>query len=147
MRPGPRGRRDRRGRGLRGPLAPPGLPISRSRAQRFDDLVLDAVESLERRWRDQLGSVEFAVEDVPGLDGWDRDWVPLARSFPAEGALPARVVVYRRPVESRAPAGPLLRELVHDVVVEEVAELLGVEPEELDPDIDPDIDPGDDQPR
>jgi predicted Zn-dependent protease with MMP-like domain len=126
-------RRDRRGRGLRGALAPHEVPLSRTRAERFDELVLDAVEALERRWREQLERVEFAVEDVPSLEGWDRDWVPLSRAFPAEGALPARVVVYRRPVESRATSSRERRTLVRDVVTEEVAELLGVEPDEIDP--------------
>ena len=37
-------RRDRRGRGLRGPLLPPELPAARSRSERFDDLVPDAAE-------------------------------------------------------------------------------------------------------
>jgi predicted Zn-dependent protease with MMP-like domain len=91
------------------------------------------VEGLDRRWRDQLARVEFAVEDVPDLDDWDREWVPLARSFAAVGALPARVVVYRRPVETRASATRKLELLVGDVVTEQVAELLGVEPEDIDP--------------
>jgi predicted Zn-dependent protease with MMP-like domain len=125
--------RDRHGRGVRGPLSPAGSPLARSRAERFDDLVLDAVERLDRGWHDQLARVEFAVEDVPDLDDWDRDWVPLARTFAAVGALPARVVVYRRPVETRASAARQLRLLVADVVAEQVAELVGVEPEEIDP--------------
>jgi hypothetical protein len=37
----------------------------RSRAERFDDLVLDAVERLEKQWAAELADVEFAVEDVP----------------------------------------------------------------------------------
>jgi len=52
--------RDRRGRGIRGPLAPAELPLSLTRAEKFDDLVLDAVERLEQRWP-QLAAVEFAV--------------------------------------------------------------------------------------
>lgn len=118
---------------MRGPLAPPGLPLAVSRAKRFDDLVLEIVERLDRRWHEQLAKVEFAVEDVPGLDDWDRDWIPLARTFAPEGALPARVVVYRRPVETRTRGIRQLRTLVSEVVVEQVAELLNLEPEEVDP--------------
>lgn len=118
---------------MRGPLAPAGSPAAVTRAKRFDDFVLDSVERLDRRWREQLQRVEFAVEDVPMLDDWDRDWVPLARAFTAVGALPARVVVYRRPVETRTRGIRQLRTLIHDIVVEQVAELLGVEPEEVDP--------------
>jgi len=117
---------------MRGPLAPAGSPAAVSRARRFDDYVLESVERLDRRWRDQLSKVEFAVEDVPGLDDWNRDWVPLARAFTAIGALPPRIVVYRRPIETRASGDRRLRTLVHDVVVEQVAELLGVDPEEVD---------------
>lgn len=129
----PATRRDRHGRGVRGPLAPAGSPLARSRAERFDELVVDVVERLNRRWRDKLASVEFAVEDVPSMDDWNRDWVPLARTFAAVGALPTRIVVYRWPVETRATAGRQLRLLVGDVVAEQVAELLGVEPDEVDP--------------
>ncbi|RJK95502.1 metallopeptidase family protein [Vallicoccus soli] len=135
-------RRDRRGRGVRGPLSPPEVPLSRSRAERFDDLVLDAVERLERDWSRELADVEFAVEEVPpaGLPAPAdpaADPVPLGRSVPAgaEGAgSPARVVVFRRPVEARAPEERELALLVHEVVVEQVAELLGLEPETVDPD-------------
>ncbi len=127
-------RRDRHGRGLRGPLAPPEVPLPRSRSQRFDDLVLDAVERLERRLGDELSGIEFAVEEVPGLGDWDRDWVPLGRSFTGAGARPPRVVVYRRPIETRVQGERELRLLVHDVVVEEVADLLGRQPEDIDPD-------------
>lgn len=126
-------RRDRHGRGLRGALAPANTPIAKSRALRFDELVVEAVERLDASWRDQLAKVEFAVEDVPSLEDWTRDWIPLARAFAATGALPARIVVYRRPVETRAGGPTRLRALLDDLVVEQVAELLGVDPEEVDP--------------
>jgi hypothetical protein len=41
--------------------------------------------------------------------------------------------VYRRPVESRALDVADLGELVRDVVVEQVAHLLGKAPEDVDP--------------
>jgi predicted Zn-dependent protease with MMP-like domain len=131
--PGAGSRRDRHGRGMRGPLAPFDVPLGAGRAARFDDLVVDAAEHLRRRWPDELARIEFAVDDVPSLENWDRTWVPLARSFPAQGTLPARLVVYRRPIETRAHGLRDLAVLIHDVVVEEVAELLGVEPDQLDP--------------
>jgi predicted Zn-dependent protease with MMP-like domain len=127
--------RDRHGRGLRGPLIPRGVPAWRSRADRFDDRVLDAVEQLEQRWPDELDGIEFAVEDVPPSDPapWEHGEVPLGRFFPAQGQLPPRVVVYRRPVETRAPDGRDLGPLVHDVIVEQIAQLLGRPPEQIDP--------------
>lgn len=128
-------RRDRRGRGIRGPLLPPGMPAHRTRAERFDDLVLDAVDVLQRRWADQLSRTEFAVEDVPPSDPapWETGGVPLGRCFPAEAGQPPRVVVYRRPCEVRAADLEDLADLVRDVVVEQVAALLARSPEEIDP--------------
>lgn len=139
--------RDRRGRGLRGLLVPADVPLSRTRAEQFDDLVLDAVEHLEQRWEAELEGVEFAVEDVPPADeldeaaaataaGLDADAVPLARMVSAEVAgagTRGRVVVYRRPVEARALDRLDLADLVLDVVVEQVADLLGLDPDVVDP--------------
>jgi hypothetical protein len=136
--PGPRPRRrDRHGRGLRGPLAPPQVPISLSRAEVFDDFVRDSVDRLEQRWP-QLGEVEFAVQEVPwppaapDADGLD-DSVPLGRVVPAAKDRPSRIVVFRRPVEIRARGRDERAALVHDIVVEQVAELLGLAPETVDP--------------
>jgi predicted Zn-dependent protease with MMP-like domain len=128
-------RRDRRGRGLRGPLLPPDLPGFRTRADRFDDLVLDAVERLERRWSRQLEGTEFAVEEVPPSQPapWEHGGVPLGRYFPADAGLAPRIVVYRRPVETRALDDADLASLVRDVVVEQVAHLLDRAPEDVDP--------------
>lgn len=134
-----RRRRDRRGRGPRGPLAPRQVPIAESPSQRFDNLVLDAVEHVEVRWRDRMRQLDFAVEEVPPLDiGPVEDeissaGVPLARLLPAGGGEPARIVIYRRPLELRAVDREDLEDLVHDVVVEEVAHFLGLDPETVDP--------------
>lgn len=119
---------------------PAALPGHRSRSEQFDDLVLDAVERLERRWADQLVGVEFAVEDVPPSDPapWEHGEVPLGRLFPASGTLSTRIVVYRRPVETRATERALLAPMVHEVVVEQVAHLLGVDPSAVDPSMDED---------
>ncbi len=126
-------RRDRRGRGRRGPLAWPAVPSMGTRREAFDDLVLESASRLERHLSGKA-EAEFAVEDIPPSDPapWEAEGIPLGRLFPAEGKLPARVVVYRRPVESRARDGRELAAIVHDVVVEQVAALLGVEPAELD---------------
>jgi predicted Zn-dependent protease with MMP-like domain len=142
-------------------LAPPGIPLHRTRAERFDDLVLQAVARLEPRWEAQLAGVEFGVEEIPPaavLTGQARGPVPLARLDPggarpaagladgpppetptepgdggAAGQRPARIVVYRRPLLARADGEDDLGELVFDVVVEEFAQLLGIDPEDVDP--------------
>lgn len=133
--PLPARRRDRRGRGLRGAVVPASLPAYRTRGERFDELVLRAVERLEKRWSSQLEGTEFAVEEVPPSQPapWEHGGVPLGRYFPADAGLPARIVVYRRPVETRAVDEADLFDLVRDVLVEQVAHLLGHPPEDVDP--------------
>jgi Zincin-like metallopeptidase len=164
-------RRDRHGRGS---LIPPDVPLHRTRAERFDDLVLLAVSQLEPRWEAELSGIEFAVEEIPpaGPDTDDPDPVPLARlelsgppvsttqpvspappaspatpvfelpgllppipAIPAPAAEPhpARIVLYRRPLMARADGEEELAELVLDVVVEEFAHWLGVDPQTVDP--------------
>ncbi|GII53300.1 hypothetical protein Pth03_16890 [Planotetraspora thailandica] len=124
---------------MRGPLAPSHVPIAKSRGERFDDLVIEAVDRLKPRWGAQLASVEFAVEEVPPpselVDGPSRlssDPIPFGRAEPASGGH-AAVVVYRRPLEARARDRDTLGTLVFDVVVEQVANLLGLTPETIDP--------------
>jgi predicted Zn-dependent protease with MMP-like domain len=122
--------------------------LYRSRSERFDELVLAAVAQLEPRWEAELSGVEFAVEEVPTTDlptesppADDYDPVPLARldpawsetGDPAQPARPARIVLYRRPLLARADGEDELTDLVLDVVIEEFAKLLGVDPQAIDP--------------
>jgi predicted Zn-dependent protease with MMP-like domain len=127
---------------------PAHLPLARKPAEQFDEIVLDVVDHLEHRWRDQLTTLEFAVEDVPPpellVDEHGQPAVPLARLLPAGtdasgAAFPARIVVFRRPLEARARGPEDLADLVHDVVVDEVARHLGLDPDIVDP-------PPDDEP-
>jgi len=139
-------RRDRHGRGLRGSLVPSDVPLYRTRSERFDDLVLLAVSQLEPRWEAELSGVEFAVEEIPpaGPELDEIEPVPLARleSSPAHGGDPdrgadaltaARIVLYRRPLMARADGEEELAELVLDIVVEQFAHWLGVDPQTVDP--------------
>jgi len=127
--------RDRRGRGPRGPIAPPDVPLRRSKADAFDEIVLDAIEHLELRWADHLDRLDVAVEAVPPDDepSADGDPVALSRADPAVAGRPARIVLYRRPLEARGRDRDDLADLVLDVVVHELARILGRTPEEIDP--------------
>ncbi|MEU4846014.1 metallopeptidase family protein [Streptomyces gilvosporeus] len=133
-------RRDRHGRGMRGPIAPPQVPLSVSRADAFVDLVYDSRDRLERRWP-QLTEIDFLVLEAPGFgpdDAFpdaemDGQTVPLGRVLPAGGEHRDRIVIYRRPVEIRTKSRDERALLVHEVVVEQVAELLGLAPESVDP--------------
>ncbi|MGH3979338.1 MAG: metallopeptidase family protein [Pseudonocardiaceae bacterium] len=145
----PRRRRDRRGRGIRGMLYPATMPAARSRSERFDAIVLDALEPIDERWHSELDRLDVAVDDVPevtdadpatviwGSDVVEDGKVPLARLVPAgvdRRGLPtrARIVLYRRPLESRAADGADLADLVHEVLVEQVAAFLGLDPDSID---------------
>ena len=145
-------------------LVPPDVPLHRTRAERFDDLVLQAVARLEPQWEAHLSGIEFAVEEIPPADSpvnGPRGPVPLSRlelgtppggpggpggpgSSPAvpgapepaddeDGPQPPRIVVYRRPLMARADGEDELGELVFDVVVEEFARILGIDPADVDP--------------
>lgn len=119
---------------LPGPLSPRGVPGERTRRADFDTLVLAAVRDLERRWHHELGLVEFAVEEAPLVpDDWDADTVPLASLVRGSGARPTRLVLFRRPIELRCEDRADLAALVLTVLVEQVSELLGRPPEEIDP--------------
>jgi predicted Zn-dependent protease with MMP-like domain len=108
------------------------VPLARTTAERFDDVATAAVARLDKKWARELADVSFVVEDVPDLTSWERDWVPLGRTDAAEAGLPARVVLHRRPIQTRAAGEIAMRRLVLDVLVEQVAELLGLEPSEID---------------
>ncbi len=122
----------------------------RTRAEQFDDIVLDAVARLEPRWETELSSVEFAVQEVPEAEELadDTSEIPLARvtpgtpdrGDPSRPATPVRIVVYRRPLLARAENDDELSDLVFDVVVEELAQALGIDPDSIDPDYGGDID-------
>ncbi len=118
---------------MRGPAVlprTPGTPALRSERDRFDSLVLAVVTDIEKRWSEHLGLVEYAVEDTPQVpDDWDAGTVPLSSLVRGSGARATRIVLFRRPIEHRSSSRTDLEALVLTVVVEQVAELLGVDPE------------------
>ena len=140
----------RRGREMRGPLLPTTVPGWRSRAERFDMAVLEAYEPIERRWQQRLSGLDVAVDEVPRISPKDPDsvaWPPevvadgpiaLARLIPAGvdvrgEATRARIVVFRKPIERRAKDSDDLTDLLHEILVAQVATYLGVEPSVIDP--------------
>ncbi len=140
---------------MRGPLLPPTVPGWRSRAERFDMAVLEAYESIERRWQDRVAELDIAVDEIPRISAKDPEsvqWPPeviadgpiaLARLIPAGvdvrgNATRARIVLFRKPIERRAKDTIELDELLHEILVAQVAIYLDVEPSVIDPTIDDD---------
>ena len=135
--------RDRRGRGMRGPAfqaaARPGgivrqVPARLTRAQRFDEIALAVMQDVESRLPERLDTVELAVEEIPVLPppGQTRD-VPLAAWMRRTPRSAPRLVLFRRPIENRAATRSDLEALLLTIVVEQVAEHLGIPPSEVHP--------------
>jgi hypothetical protein len=135
-------RRDRHGRGLRGPLAvrnpltgsvvdpvrPPG------RASFFDEAVQNSIERVQAHCPEALVGITFGIEEVPYLDTpWSGERVPLAAAVAATPTAFGRVVLYRRPLEHRAASRTGLQILVHRTLVEQLAALTGLNVDEIDP--------------
>lgn len=120
--------RDRRGRGRRGPSvsSPDGRLIQRGEPRvRFDQLVLREVMELDARWQDSLGLVEYAVEETPQVSLY----VPVVlRSELHRGGAdtPARIVLYRRPIEAAAANRVEAARLIREEVATHLAQLLDV---------------------
>lgn len=141
--------RNRRGRGPRGPLLPPGTPRHRSVARRFDAAVVDAYQPLLDAYPDQLRNLDIAVDTVPRMrlrpdmtvfpeeiaaDGP----VPLGRVIPAgvdSRGRPtrARIVVFRKPVEQRCTGVEERTELLRRILTQLVAAHLNMDPSDIDP--------------
>ena len=137
---------------MRGPLLPKSVPGWRSRAERFDMAVLEAYEPIEQRWHNRLTGLDVAVDEIPRIAPKDPDsvqWPPevvadgpiaLARLIPAGvdvrgDPTRARIVLFRKPIERRAKDSVDLTDLLHEILVAQVATHLGVEPAVIDPTI------------
>ena len=115
--------------------------------------VLEAYEPIERSWQQRLTGLDVAVDEIPRIHPKDPDsvqWPPevvadgpiaLARLIPAGVDVRgeqtrARIVLFRKPIERRAKDSIDLTDLLHDILVAQVATYLGVEPTVIDPSID-----------
>ncbi len=131
-------------------MLPDTVPAWRTRSQQFDRLVLEAFAPLDSRWHDRLTKLDIAVDDVPKIRPLHPDsvtWpdevvadgpVPLSRLVPAGvdrhgAATRARVVLFRKPLELRASDPDDLVDLLRDVLVQQIATYLGVDPDLIDP--------------
>ncbi|MEO6472200.1 MAG: metallopeptidase family protein [Aeromicrobium sp.] len=135
--PRPGRMRDRRGRGKRGPLSLPGplsptsIPAHRPPREQFDIIVSDVLESLRPHFDTETEKVEVAVEDVPLLP---KDWVdevPLSTLVPSPAL--TRVVLFRLPITQRCANEHDLLDLVWTTVLDRLAQVWQMSPDDLDP--------------
>lgn len=142
--------RNRHGRGMRGPLLPQATPRFRTRSQLFDAAVLEAYAPIANAFPDELANLDIAVDTVPRMrlsvdmtimpDEIVADGpVPLGRVIPAgvdrRGApTRPRIVVFRKPIEQRCINNEERSEILRLVLTTLVANHLGIEPTEIDPD-------------
>jgi predicted Zn-dependent protease with MMP-like domain len=144
-----------RRREMRGPLLPHSVPGWRSRAERFDMAVLEAYEPIEERWRERVSSLDVAVDEIPRIAPRDPESVQWPPEVVADGPIAlarlisagvdvrgnptrARIVLFRKPIERRAKNSDELADILHELLVAQVATYLGVEPSVIDPSIDDD---------
>lgn len=132
-------KRNRHGRGRRGPLLLAPLPGSRTRAERFEDLLVESAERLADRWGERVTAIDFRIMMVPAAKVLERaraagTRVPWATSRSARPGRPERITLYRRPIEEACGHGPeLLPEMVHMAIVEQLADLWAMDPQAIDP--------------
>lgn len=129
--------RARRGRGHRGPIALPGplsptsVPVHRTPRERFDLLVAGVLSALEKHFAAEPEDVDVVVEDVPLLPvGWN-DPIPQGAVVRSEHG--SRVILYRLPISQRCRTTEDLEDLVWAVVLQHLAEVWQVDPEDIDP--------------
>ena len=103
------------------------LPRYRTRGGMFDDMVAAQIRRLNDAWPELIRPLQFAVEDVPPSD-------PAPQCFAASHGIPARVVLYRMPIQSRSRTKLDMQLIIRDELVGRIGELYGRRPEEIDPD-------------
>lgn len=124
-------RRDRHGRGMRGPLLPHRIPGYVSRNKEFAILLSNALQDLDQNFADSLAQITFATEAIPNLRDLvlNNDEVALGRT---DATRPVRIVLYTEPIRMRAQNKAALDRIIRDVLAEQLSPLLGLRPEQID---------------
>ena len=128
----PRVKRDRHGRGMRGPMLPHKAPSYEGRSKKFARFVEQGVRDLEARFPASMTAISIAVEAVPSK----RDLVlndgnvALGRG---ERGNPSRVVLYQHPIELRSTNDNELDRIIRDVLALYVGLIIGMRPDQVDP--------------
>jgi predicted Zn-dependent protease with MMP-like domain len=102
---------------------------------RFEELVVDALDSLPQWVLDQLENVEVIVEDRPPRDEPNllgRYYgIPLSERRNYAGVLPDTITLYKRTIEREARDEEELKRVVAHTVEHEVAHFFGISDDRL----------------
>jgi predicted Zn-dependent protease with MMP-like domain len=112
---------------------------------RFESLVIQAVESLPEEFRDRLENIDVIVADRPtreqmGTLGKDRDYtllglyegVPLTRRSHGYGmVIPDKITVFQKPIEAMCKSDNQIIAEVRRVVLHEIAHHFGIDDNRL----------------
>lgn len=84
----------------------------------FQEDLADAEQRVRGEWGPALAEVVITIADIPPLQ------LPIAL-----GAVTgSSITIYRRPIQLRAQAPEEMRQLIFNTLVEQVAEILGIDP-------------------
>jgi predicted Zn-dependent protease with MMP-like domain len=99
----------------------------------FEDQVQAALDDLPPEIAAALENVAVVIEDEhpdePSLFGW---YDGLGPGLDHAGALPDRIVIYRRPLERAFPDPDELRREIRITVLHEVGHFFGLEEDQID---------------
>jgi predicted Zn-dependent protease with MMP-like domain len=103
--------------------------------RRFEELVVEALDSLPAWVLERLENVEVIVEDrpprdEPGLLGRYHG-IPLTERRNYAGVLPDTITLYRRTIERQARDDDELRRVIAHTVEHEVAHFFGISDDRL----------------
>lgn len=105
-------------------------------AERFEALVLEALDGLPAWVRERMENIQVVIEDEsppggPPLLGL-YEGVPLTERADYAWALPDRITLYRRTIEDEAGGDEdSLRRVVAETVIHEIAHFFGISDERL----------------
>jgi predicted Zn-dependent protease with MMP-like domain len=103
-------------------------------AEAFEEHVRAALDELPPELASGLENVAVVVEDEhPGVPGLFGSFFGYPRTEPPpSGALPARIVVYRQPLEEAFPDPAELEHQIRITVLHELAHYFGIDEDRID---------------
>ncbi len=107
--------------------------------RKFEQLVVEALDSLPEDIAGAMSNVEVVVEDEPPADWTDGrtllglyHGIPLTERVDYTNAMPDKITIFRGPITRIAHTPERIREQVRRTVIHEVAHHFGIDDDRLD---------------